>query len=308
MDRKILAFAFLISIIVLAGCNNGGSTSPDNFRKGTKGLSMSFVAGTPPEKFLGEGKLTVAIQLNNDGATTINSGNIYLSGFDKSIITGMKETDGISRLGGRTSFDPVGETEIKQFEGQVRLSGNIDTHKPTFLATACYDYETIASPLVCIDPDPFSVRSREKACTTGDLTLSGGQGAPVAVTRVQLSPTTEKLRFSIDLSNAGGGDVYQRGSQNCNPYSGQELSFQERDLIRVDEVKVSNIDITGSCKPLTDGYIRLIGGKRTIFCELDLGSSGLSRSPAFSTPLTMKFSYGYTSSIRKAIEIVRVPG
>ena len=307
MNKKLLIFALIFAIIVLAGCSSGTKPSPGDFRKGTKGLTMSFIPGTPPDKFLGEGKLTLAIQIKNEGATTVDSGNIYISGFDKSIITGMKEADGISKLGGLAAFDPVGETEIKQFDGQVILAGNIDTHKPTFLATACYDYETIASPIVCIDSDPFSVRSREKVCTTSDVTLSGGQGAPVAVTNVQLSPTTEKLRFSIELENAGGGDVYQKGDQNCNPYSGQELSFQERDLIRIDEVKVSNIDITGSCKPLTDGYIKLIGGKRTIFCELDLGSSGLSKSPAFSTPLTMKFSYGYTNSIRKTIEIVRIP-
>ncbi len=314
MDKRLVAVLLVVLLVVFAGCKGiGGGTDKskstiEKFRTGSKGLLLSFVPGTPPARFIGEGKFTVAVQLKNAGATTIDGstfgGNVYVSGFDPNIITGMKTADGIGALGGKGLFDPEGEFEIKEFSGNVALRPDVDTYKPTFQVTSCYSYETLAIALVCIDPDPFSVTSKQKVCFSKDVSLSGGQGAPVAVTKVELSPTTDKLRFVIQLSNVGGGTVYAQGSQNCNPYS-PGLSFKEIDEIGLQEVKVANSDITSTCKPLTNGKIKLISGKRSVFCELDM--AGFRNTPAFNTPISVKLRYGYRDSVTKTVEIVRAP-
>ena len=314
MDKKLYVILLIALMVFAAGCSGigGDSKNPkgtiEKFRTGTKGLVLSFVPGSPPAKFIGEGKFTLAVQLKNAGATTVDGnnfgGNVYVSGFDPNIIQGMKTADGIGALGGKGAFDPEGEFEIKEYAGNIVLGPGIDTYKPTFLVTACYSYETLSIALVCIDSDPFSVTSKQKVCSARDISLSGGQGGPVAVSRIELNPTTDKLRFVIQVSNVGGGTVYDAPSQNCNPYS-SGLSFKELDQVNLVEVKVAGKDITSSCKPLTTGQIKLISGKRSVFCELDMAE--FKTSPAFNTPISVKLKYGYRDSISKTAEIIRVP-
>ncbi|MBI2134082.1 hypothetical protein HYU11_05360 [Candidatus Woesearchaeota archaeon] len=304
------AFLLLLVFFLIVGCSQQTNKGNDNFRTGTKGLVMSFIPGSPPDRFLGDGKLDVAVQVKNAGTTSIENsngfgGNIYLTGFDRNIIAFDKEADGINLLGGRNLYDPEGEIDIKEFQGNVKLADGVDTYKTTLMATACYSYETTAAPMVCIDPDPFGSKTKQKACTTQNVGLSGGQGAPISVTKVELNPSSEKLRFTIHFSNSGGGMVYDMNSQNCNPYS-TGLSSKEKNVVSVEEVRIGSIDITGTCKPLIDRKFTLINNARNIMCELDIQSSGIPQS-AFSSPLLIRVRYGYTTSISKSIEIIRPP-
>ncbi len=313
MDKK-LVFFLLIMVVLAAGCQQKDSGGGEKSRSGTKGLEISFVSGSPPAKFLSEGTINIAIQLKNGGWETVNAGNVYISGYDTSIVKSMKNPrgeqiprDGIGQLGGKNSFDPQGEFEIKEFKADVSLGQNVDVYRPTFLVTACYDYKTLATPVICIDPDPFGITTKEKVCTTKDVSLSGGQGAPVAIQRVEVSPTSEKVRFNIQIANVGGGDVYEQSNQKCDPYHPDGLSFNDLDLVTLEEVKIANIPLTQTCKPLTNGKIKLINGRRNVFCELDLASTGLAKKPGFSTPLTIKLGYGYRDSISKSVGITKIP-
>ncbi len=313
---KWVFFALVVFLIVIAGCEIGsdGGKGKD-FRTGTKGLVLSFLPDTPPDRSYGDGKFKVAISIKNDGTTPIENskgfgGNVYLSGFDKNILRFERDppVDGLNLIGGRTQYDPVGETEIKEFPATLSMGPNIDSYKTTLMVTSCYSYETIATPQVCIDPDPYGVTTRQKACRTSSVSLGGGQGAPVAVNRVTLNPSSEKLRFTIDIENVGGGIVYYKDSQNCDPYS-SGLPSKEKDVINVEEVRIANINLLdfNACKPLTYGKISLIDGRRSIICELDLQSSGLSNSPSFVSPMIIRLKYGYSSSITKNIEIIKPP-
>ncbi len=311
MNKKVV-FLLLLCFILLVGCQQGGEKNPGDFRTGTKGISMSFVPNSPPDKFLGDSKLEVAVQVKNEGTTSIENsnglgGNIYLSGYDGNIIKFDKNVDGINLLGGRSSYDPVGETDIKEFPATITLTQGVDSYRTTIMATACYSYETMAIPMICIDPDPNSINTKQKACTTKNIALSGGQGAPVAVTKVELIPTSEKLRFNIQISNVGGGVVFDKNSQNCDPYS-SGLATKEKNVVSVEEVRLANINLLdfNACKPLVDNKISLINNQRTILCELDIASSGISKS-AFTSPLVIRLRYGYTTSISKNIEIIRPP-
>ena len=55
----------------------------------------------------------------------------------------------------------------------------------------------MADVVVCIDPDPYSVVQEQKVCNIGDVSVSGGQGAPIAVTRIEEEVGSDKIYFRI---------------------------------------------------------------------------------------------------------------
>jgi hypothetical protein len=331
MDRRL--FVLLVFVLLAFGCTGSGGTSKSgDVRSGTKGLVLSLAPGSPPDKLFGNTDFTITVQVKNSGAASIDGsvygGNIYVSGFDPHIVRfesvdgrgigDNKPLDGLAGLGGKSDVNPQGDMIYKSFKAKATLPQSADSYKPTFLITACYSYETIAVAPVCIDPDPFSVTSKQRVCTTKDVGFSGGQGGPVAITKISLNPGTDKLRFTIDIANQGAGSVFDEksgegngNSNKCSPYS-DGLAFHEQDIIRVSRVEVASKDITASCQPSTsvDGsgkVIRLVDNKRSIYCELDI-KGNFAGQPAFTSPITVKVRYGYRSSISKSVEILRIPG
>ena len=89
----------------------------------------------------------------------------------------------------------------------------MDSLSQKILVTACYEYETQASPVVCVDPNLYEIGPIERACTVHDVSAGGGQGAPVAVTWVDVDMAgKDRISFDIRVSNVGGGTVFYSGS------------------------------------------------------------------------------------------------
>jgi len=164
--------------------------------------------------------------------------------------------------------------------------------------TACYQYETLATPIVCIDPNPFD-QLKDKSCKAGTVTMTGSQGAPIAVTGVEQETTPTDVFFRIHVSNSGGGVVYDENKLSACPGS---LQFQDLNKIQLKEAKIGNSAL--DCKP--ENPIRLADGKATIFCKIS--QSNFKGQSAFETPMSIKFTYGYKSSISQKVEIVNIGG
>jgi hypothetical protein len=314
----------VIIILFLSSCASDSRRPGDeHFRTGSEGLVMRFIPNSPPAKIYDEDILSALIEIHNAGATDVSGGNnrLYISGFDPSLITGV-DMHGIiiEDLDGKDFDFPDGGYTTIHFEGSLRdlRSRNVEVYEPTLLITACYEYETIANPEVCIDGDPYAVTSEEKVCSAGSSKGAGTQGAPIAVSSVATEPTRGKSRFKITINNVGGGCVFKDGwdvLDRCNPYDGAQLSMDDINYVRVDEVKVGDTDITSSCKPLQNGYLRIkdngectnvpggaAQGSGYMICEL-----GGITEPAYTTPLRIKLSYNYRDSITKRIKIVQTP-
>ena len=304
MKKSVLVLLFLLLLI---GCATRKAQQPQpvDFRTGTQGLYMSFVPNLPPPKLYDREQLNVMLQVENKGTETVGPGDvIYLSGFDTSIITNIPlQGVDIPTLDGRGPFLPRGGVDTVSFKGilQPLSSRRIDKYQPTILATACYHYETIASAQVCIDPNPFAPTSIQKVCTPSTVS-TGSQGAPIAITSVEVEAAPQKTRFKINIQNVGGGDVFRAGAdalRKCSPYSGG-LGFDDIDFVRIGEVSISNIKITPSCRPKDNsGHFRLVNGQASLFCEYEAPPG---QSP-FLTPLNIVLQYGYRQSIVRQIEI-----
>lgn len=320
----------LILVIILSSCSGFGGkggrrsgTANENFRTGTDGLVMRFLDNAPPPKQYDEEPLNALIELHNDGATNIQDGGgtLYLSGFDPSLITGVETTGTrIGDLEGRDFDFPDGGFDVINFQANVRdlRQRNIERYEPTLLVTACYDYETIANPEVCIDGDPYSINFQQKVCSSSEVNNFGGdQGAPVAVTKVSVEAAPRKSRFDITVENVGEGLAFQPGGtflDKCSPYHDDGLDHNDINLVLVEEVKLGNVDIKTSCKPLEQGNLLRIKSDQSGASGAAIRGSGIMRcelsgitQPAFTSPLRIKLAYGYRDSIQKDIQIIQIP-
>ncbi|MBN2112425.1 hypothetical protein JW707_04995 [Candidatus Woesearchaeota archaeon] len=313
--KKALVISILVLMIAFSGCREGlgGRKEPvAGYRTGSQGLVINFMPNYPRTQMYDDEPFDVIIELRNKGsyATGFGGDRIYLSGFDIGIITGIS-TNGErlpSEFEGITEYNADGGYDTIQFSGQVYPLSmkKVDRYPATVLATVCYGYKTTASDNVCIDPNPFASTTERKVCTPGPVSF-GTQGAPIAVTTVEVDPTPRITRFKIHISNVGGGTVFKYGGDylaKCNPYHTRGLEFNEIDVVRLTGVSVAGKTITPSCKPMdNEGNVRLINGQATVFCEL----GNLGTGPAYTTPLTVEVDYGYMSTVSKQIEIVQTP-
>lgn len=279
---------------------------------------------------------------NDEGQKNLfKNGIISISGYDPNIIK-MEKNKANKELAAETFNDPnVYLPPASPFNpnGGIytsRLSGNIDKgiivtkYEPTILATVCYPYFTLAAPNVCIDPQPFDT-AQDKVCTIGSQTLEP-QGAPITITRIDQEASRGKIRFKISIENVGTGDViWTTGKEDtleklidrCTPnYQKADTKMLDRkdfDKVQLDEVNVAGKELwkTGKCTPFTDGtnnVIRLFDKKAFIVCTLDVDSAlegigigaGSDIQSAFTTPLSIKLSYAYKSTISKKITIKKL--
>ena len=197
---------------------------------------------------------------------------------------------------------PGGDMSHLNFHGMI---GNwpmgLDETDQTFLITSCYLYETYSAPLVCIDPDPYSMS--KKVCTPQTQTWSGGQGAPVAVTSIEQENTPNKIFFTIHVANVGGGKIYNTWSLGkCSPYSQGRTTVSDLNNIRLEYVKIGQDLLT--CSP-ENRIIRLDEtGRGQITCEYDIRYA--TAKSAYKTPLIIALWYGYEEHTQKTVHFKRV--
>ncbi|MBI2652174.1 hypothetical protein HYX00_01805 [Candidatus Woesearchaeota archaeon] len=316
-------------LILVSGCKGKKDVkkSLEEIRTGSEGITMSFLPNAPPDKIYAEqtdkNEFDVVLELRNKGAYPQpgqgNVGRVYLSGYDSKIIN--FETQGSDdklsadiyskALEGKSTINPNGGLDLVTFKGKVSYSNlNVEKYEPILLATACYVYETIAGPPVCIDPNPYTTVKEKKVCEVQDISLSN-QGAPIAVTAINEEAFATKTQFKITIKNVGGGDVLKRDNlkDKCDPFGEQKnkVTREDIDKVWIDEVKVGSRQI--KCSPFVDkrekditGYIRLINGEGFIICEFPKEEYKDSKT-AFITPLTIKLIYAYRNTAEKKIQI-----
>jgi len=300
--KKSVCIAFLAILIACTATQTTEEPRPVDFRTGTEGLRMNFVPNLPPFEMLDQQTYQAMIQVENKGTWPLGPDDtVYISGFDPGIIQ-ADQGKNIPPLEGRGPFLPQGGINTVTFNLNIPDIGakRVDRYDPTILATACYDYTTIASAQVCLDPNPYAPTSIQKVCQPTSV-ATGSQGAPIAITNVDVQASPGITRFRIDIANVGGGDVFKEELKSkCSPYK-EGFRFDEIDYVTLSDIGVSDSDIMSSCKPLDTrtGNIRLTDGRATLYCE----TSFFASNNAYLTPLTIQLSYGYRQSIAHRVSI-----
>jgi len=282
--KKTLLLLLIVIVLFNFGCKK---TTPNlepeliEYHKGTQALTINFVENLPPDEITEESEFMIGLELRNKGSYDIESGEILISGYDKSEIQ-INEPNKYFSIDGKKPGFPQGGYEIINFQAK-----NIDFPEikkkegdPTrFLIIARYPYQTEAGAEVCINPDIYSnVKTKETICEPKEITLSEGQGAPVAVTKIvpKLIPFENKVKlaFEIYIENEGDGEV--------------------KDNISIEDVRLANVPI--SC---THDKIKLKEKERKIECSTEIPIN----SGAYLSSLSIKLDYEYISRIKKTIKI-----
>jgi len=298
-----LAVILLSLVFIISGCTSDGSTSSgskttDGTITGTTGLSARFLDNMPPDKiYLSEGdsqEYPVMIELKNTGANDVESSAIVfsLTGFDVNQINyadlGMTE-----KIYGKSMYNKDGGISVVDLGMITPIMDKIGRgYNPTFLLNIFYNYKTKATIPICVDPRSYDPNVKNRACRVSDVTLSGGQGAPVAVAKVEEIASPTKVLFRIYFSNVGGGTLFSTYDLNSVIQDG----IQQRDL---EKIFIESVTLGGQelncAKTNTD--IRV---QDMLSCTYE----GFESKDAFSTVLNIKLKYNYGTSIQKPVNIV----
>lgn len=298
MRKNILILTLITITLLNYGCSSSSSSddSTEKYHIGTKGLEMSFMGDAPPNTVYEGDAVSVMVQYFNRGATDVAGGTIYLSGFDSKYLP-LSPTSFNINAKGKSIYNPDGSMPYiaTSQAGYVQMSYDTDSLNQKIKATACYPYKTIAGAEVCIDPRSTNVR--EDVCNVHDISLSGGQGGPVAVTKIEEEMAANRVMFKIYFSNVGGGDVIDKNYiNNCHT----DLKIENMDRVYVDSVSYSEKRL--NCEP--QNPVILQNGQGFVYCYYQ-GESG---KDAYITQLKVQLSYGYRESIEKDIKIYNLPG
>ncbi len=309
--RRLTLIVIVLIIISFLSIGCKRQPSPDAGRgeeiyKGTEGLEMNFIKNMPPDRLYDTTSLNVLLELENEGTYDLSGSRcrLYLSGFDDRIIRGIdKNKQCASSLEGRNILNPEGGYNTQQFSTDIiDLPDYLDKLPQKIVVTSCYESQTTASPIVCVDPHLYELGPIERACIVKDITTSGGQGAPVAVSGVEVEMAgRERVAFNIKVQNVGDGIPLYHGASvftDC-PFN---IDPKDYNIISYD------VDMVGGqrvrCAPEIDGEdkIRLVNDRGTIFCTFRI-----SGDTAYTTPLRIILYYNYMDSISKDIEIIKTP-
>lgn len=338
MNKRLIFVFIAASLLLIAGCMGGtkkkGPITDVDIRKGTDGLTMSFTKNAPPERVF-EGSeenpslFPIAVRLRNQGAADIepvetvfnigvwkdDGGGSYkdfdeqpgtvegklVFGFDPYVeLDDESKAQQELKIDGKSIFNPNGDEDSITINAKAKTIGaQSETQSSTIRATACYPYKTIFGASVCIDSDIYGTKRGEKACSVRDLSFGNGQGAPVAITKIEtrMLPQRNNLvkpHFLIHIENKGNGEVVSL-SEVENACTGKRLDYRAFNTIII---KASLSGETLDCP----AEIRLKEKEDLVRCTGEV----VEREDAYVAPLSVELEYGYTFTISKNIIIEKI--
>lgn len=278
----------VVSFSTFSGINDRASLF-QSLGFGTAASRYNNYVGTSP--YLGDYHVGAALNLITAGMFNNFGWNEWLKKFE---------------MEGRSSDNPPGGMEVVEFPATIlTLPPSLEEFRQRVMVTACFDYATHASKMVCIDPEPYS--NVRKACKPQTVSLSGGQGAPVSITTIEQRPGRGRTTFVINIRHSSKNaydELYDYFSlYKCDPSSGEVVKATDKNVVYVGYVYLSDIDITMSCVP--DQVIRLdSSGNGQITCSIEF-PEGMATS-AYEAPMEIELWYGYSKTIYRDVIVRRI--
>jgi hypothetical protein len=327
MRKKVcLFFVFLAFIIVtITGCNSGGGGGGDvtgvKLLTGTKGLTMTFLKTGFQKEVQEGGPFYITLELKNEGYFNIEKG-IIVPSIEKDYveITIWDLKEGFSETGqSQVMFDLEGKSLSNQRGEKGVVSASMKAKeieesrnkiKSRIIFNACYPYATIFSDTMCVDTDPNNLRVAKKTCTAKDLT-SSGQGAPVAITKVEqkIIPAESeqgiRMQFKIYAENKGDGQVinYYNYKEVC---TGKSSKSDDYNVVLLNSIRFSDYEFTqgkGTGLECYPNPMREVKGSYFTQCTITAGNAIPKDRLTFETPLVIELAYGYKNIAAEEIEI-----
>jgi hypothetical protein len=309
----------MLCVLVLVAC--GQQQGMPTAQRGTTGVDVSFVDDAPPLQVYEDTTFPVTVRVTNTGAhdvpfriddydspkgiLRVNTDDFYLG------VDAVEDTT--FELRGRSETIPQGEERLVKVADLTAntVSGQRESPSTQVFVSACYPYVTELSTDICMDGSSAQRNLREQVCSSRDHSYSGGQGAPVAVSRVEVDmyPSGQYTRpsFAIHVSNTGRGTVL-RALPRDDAEIGELCALRgERESVNTVDVEARIADVELECNP---DPVRLQGDTGTVFCEptneaLQDNPNLFIRKDNFETTLYVKLWYLYSIGESRTVEIQR---
>lgn len=269
---------------------------------GRSGVTLEFMENAPPNEVYEEKPFDIIVKVHNKGANAVVGGMLIMGVEDQNVDL-RTEKDARFDLIGKSEFNPEGVFELKTFRAYAKNLGPsiAKQYTTTITATACYQYKTSATALVCIDTDLLNA-VKDKPCTTRTESYASGQGAPLSVVSVtpKMMPHEDDEyitpEFTIILSNPGGGDVVD-SDKVYEACTGKKVGREDWNKVTL-QASISEQPL--ECLPET---IILRAGENKVVCTL---ASGIEKiKGTYTAPLSIDLEYGYMSRKIKTTDILK---
>lgn len=292
---------FVLFLVFLVGCDFAGFGTPQpqvpkiaDLLVGTQGVVSSFVS--LPDKVLMCQSLDVVVEIKNLGANIGNGNFIFI--VEESVLKPETVKGGQFKVEGKTQYSPLGETIRKNLKVRSQnLPSQLETINTPVIFQACYPYKTFLSSQICLD----AKGEGKGACSPKTLTFSNGQGAPVAITKVEpkMLPESDGVRPAVILSiaNVGGGRIVSE-SQVSSVCSGTTTDRLKSEISVSAQVGGDAMECSPNMLPFE------VGKDVQVVCT---GKNVVSQE-SYETVLTAELSYGYVSTITRQVTVNRLSG
>lgn len=328
MKLRINIILLIIVLIIISGCQGLGQNNQEkksnfvDFRKGLDGIVMEFLNKAPPENVFENSNFPIIINLKNLGAENIENGFLTL-GLEKDYLgiidwddqddtlTKYSNEMAIFKIEGKSQVTPKGNEELISINAKSKkIEAQSETHDSLILATACYKYKTSYGGNICVDTDIFDLRPSQKVCEVQDIILVEGQGAPVAITKIEIqmlpddSSTKIKPQFLIHIENLGKGEVIHRDRHEkvCSRFDNIDESYEDFNIVFVNAfLSVDELDCSLN-EPGNEGKVKLKNKKGIARCVLS--ENPIDRNEeTYVSPLSIELDYGYTQTVSTQVTI-----
>jgi hypothetical protein len=297
--RRVL----VVLLLLLAGCGMFGTKTPEeSIHVGTQGLVLTLDTATPPQKIFMGDPFSLVGTIANKGAADVDNGVLSVGIEDDFVAMDGPRVKQV-RLTGRSALNPMGQTQTLRLDMTSKaLPAMTETVTTNILLSLCYPYKTVASVPVCLDTD-LENKVKNKPCTMGSVSLGGGQGGPVGVSRVdqamRASEDTTKAvpMFTITVDNLGDGQVLAPESvaDACTGKPVQGMNHAN--------VHVFLVDQELSCSKQGTATVSFQPGQNVVRCSLPDGIT--KTAGAYNSVLRVEVDYGYSSTVSRQVQIVR---
>ncbi|MBD3361279.1 hypothetical protein GF358_00650 [Candidatus Woesearchaeota archaeon] len=303
MIKKIICLTMLFILIGCTGMrfpkNKEAIPVPD-IHQGTTAIEMQYTEGMPPKEIFEKQLFEIGLELQNKGATDIQNG-IFNLAVNEQFITLLDEQMTRFNIKGKSVYNPIGGKEQIRIKAQSReLGRQISGQSTTLIANACYQYQTKATILTCIDPQPL--KKETKVCTVQSQSTPQGQGGPIAVTNIEpkmmphQNPDKIKPAYVITIKNLGNGQVIEPNTI-YDACTGRNIGKENYDILLINALLSNEIL---NCEPQT---LKLRQNENKILCE---STAGIPKTAGnYQTPITIELEYGYIQTIPKTIRIAK---
>lgn len=334
--KKLVTPISVIFILFILGCAESATKQKEiNVFVGTEGLAAEFAKNAPPPRVFEESSFPILLRIRNNGAYSISkekpsgesSEALVSIGREKDYVpslsleenskvsAGSTDNEALFNVDGKTEINPKGDEVVAAFSAKTgRLDPQSETRLSTITATLCYPYQTVLATTICIDPDVTGTAAGKKVCNVKELVFNNGQGAPIAITKIEprmiLEGDIVKPQFLIFIENKGRGNPANifNFKDVCR---NTELSQQETKYIwnvaflraysSANEQLICCPNIDGKCDEKETnpdkitGFIRFRDKKDFVRCSFKSGMQ--KNSAAYTSPLKIQIDYGYTQTI-----------